>query len=115
MTYIEPSGQRLPTNKIEWVTTDGSGNGLARFFSKLEITGDDFTEVAPIALCRLYCLYIITRLNEKSLHDAYESLVDLYSWQFQQTNVTVHNIERHSIGKSRVKHIEKAPFAFREE
>jgi hypothetical protein len=102
-------------NALEWSVSDESAGGKAQFFSKLEITGDDLSGIASVAMCRLYCLLIITRLNEKSLHEAYESLSGIYSWQINQGNVTIKDVERHNLGPSNVRRIERTPFAFREE
>jgi hypothetical protein len=39
------------------------------------------SNLAPRDLCRVLCYYLISRLNDASLTEAWESLIGIYKWQ----------------------------------
>lgn len=100
---------------LEWSTTDESTTGKVEFLTKIDVTGEDIGAVSPAAFHRMVCFYVLTRLSEKSLVEACQSLIGIYSWQLNLPNVTIKNPEIRHLGPVVVRQKEKAPFIIRGE
>ena len=53
--------------------TEGEEGGQAKFLTRVEVTGDLSSTAAYTAVCRLVCLYTLSRLSESGLHAAERS------------------------------------------
>lgn len=115
MNYIRLSDPSEAMSHVEWLPTGESGNGIIRFSSQMEVTGEELAATEPVALCRFYCYYAISQLNERSLREAYQTLRELYSWQVQEAGISVHEPERRKLGGVKVRQIEKSTPQFRED
>jgi hypothetical protein len=104
----------MPVNTVELTATDHCAGGLIHFNTRITMTGDDLSAIAPAALCRLICYYVIGQLNDRSLMDACQSLVEIYAWQ-NRTPSTAADRPTKRLGPAAVKKMERVPFAFREE
>jgi hypothetical protein len=78
------------------------------------MTGDDISAIAPTALCRIICHYVIGHLTDASLMDACQSLTEIYAWQNRVPSVP-HERPSKQLGPATVRKVERTPFAFREE
>jgi hypothetical protein len=114
MTSTWPSNPNLQVHKFEWSSLD-EGQDFARFTTTVEVTGDDYTEVAPVVLRRLLCFYVISQMTEKSLGEAFDSLSEIYRWQIQQASVPKHSVDVRNVGQSKIRAIERTPFTVRED
>jgi hypothetical protein len=79
------------------------------------MTGDDVSALAPTALCRLYCYYIIGQLSEASITEACQSLAEIYSWQTNKPAARSEAPQPQSLGYPAVKDVERVPFVYRED
>jgi hypothetical protein len=109
-----PNFSILPVNTLELTATDRCAGGLVQFNTRMTMTGDDLSAIAPAALSRLICYYVVGQLSDKSLMDACQSLTEIYAWQNRPTPAVPEQSTRH-LGKAAVRKTERAPFAFREE
>jgi hypothetical protein len=63
----------------------------------------------------MICLYLIGRLNEKSLLAASEWLADIYAWQIREPLFVQKVPETRFLSVSGVDTVERSPFTFRDE
>jgi hypothetical protein len=115
MGEIEPRTSAPETATFAWDAIDESGATRIKFLTAAERTGDSFADLSENAMRRLICLFIVSHLSSKHLSEAYESLVDLYSWQLKGPLITpVQPVEQTVPSPAQVQ-VERVPFAFREE
>jgi hypothetical protein len=90
MRYTTPSSL-LPWTTTPWASNlaidrnwgvmDEVSHGGAQFLTTTQVTGETMADLPAAAFSRMICLYLIGRLNEKSLLAASESLANIYIWQ----------------------------------
>jgi hypothetical protein len=64
---------------------------------------------------RMLCLRIIGHLSGKALGDACQALVDIYSWQIEQTHSVPQIPELRRRAAAGVRRVERVPFALDED
>ena len=89
VTTATPQGRQLGLSGLQWSLVDEGTNGKVRFLNTVEITGRREADIPQIALYRIACYLLLSYFDEKSLVDAYQSLTDIYSWQWDR-NITHH-------------------------
>ena len=114
LTHTPSSFSTVPLNTFELTATDHCAGGLIQFNTRMTMTGDDLSAIAPTALCRLVCYYVIGQLNEKSLMDACQSLVEIYAWQNRPPSTPSERPTK-NLGPAAVRKVERSPFVFRED
>jgi len=65
-------------NAFELSTVDEGPDGRVRFLTTAEITGASIADLPQPALCRMFCIYVVTHLSEKYLLDACHSGRNLF-------------------------------------
>jgi|SRR5215471_6642219 len=116
--YVMPWGQlSLSTDKanaFELSTVDEGPDGRVRFLTTAEITGASIADLPQAALCRMFCIYVVTHLSEKYLLDACHSLAEIYSWQINEAKQSkqISGQTYHQV--SQVTQREKPPFVYDE-
>jgi hypothetical protein len=66
---------------VQLTAIDEGPDGKVKFLTTAEITGQSVSSLPQSALCRMFCMYVVTHLSEKYLLDACHSLTEIYSWQ----------------------------------
>jgi len=96
--------------------SDGTGDGSVSFCTTAVLTGADWKAVQPAAMYRLVCLGLLWRLDEKSLRDAYDSLIDAYTTQNERVQAVEHpRPEARWVAAQGVDRVERTPFQFHDE
>ena len=105
----------LPSKHAFRSTVDETTGGKVQFVMTFDIDAPTPAHASQEAWCRMLCLFIVGHLSGKALSDACESLTDIYSWQIEQTRPIpqIPEPRRHAV--SRVRQIERVPFAFDED
>lgn len=107
-------GQLIQTpdnpNAYELTTLDEGPCGNVRFVTTAEVTGQSIEDLPESAVCRMLCLYIVTRLDETYLKDACGSLIDIFSWQINETYQTGYEPRRSQHTVSTITRRQQAPF-----
>ena len=97
---------------LKLTALDEGPDGKVQFITTAEITGQS-SDIPQSALCRIFCMYVVTRLSEKYLLDACHSLAEIYSWQIGESQQNpLPNRTHHPI--SGVTQRERAPFVYDE-
>jgi hypothetical protein len=100
-----------PTSAAQWTWADTAADGNVRYTATVDVTGQVPVEHHPAAVCRMLCLYIVSRLNDESIMEAYELLNDVYSWQQEKLKVEVHEPQPEYLGTYRDdRRLERTPF-----
>jgi hypothetical protein len=94
---------------------DETTGGRVQFVTMIDIDAATAAQVPHDAWRRMICFYVVSHLSGNALADACQSLADIYSWQIEQTRTALRIPEstRHAV--SRVRQIERVPFAFDED
>ena len=94
---------------------DETLGGRVMFVTTVDIDAPTLAEVSLDAWRRMLCFYTVSRLSGNALGDACQSLADIYSWQIEQTRPIPLGSEQKRHAVSRVRRVERVPFAFDED
>jgi hypothetical protein len=76
-----------------------------------EVTGQSLSDIPQAALCRIFCMYVVTHLSEKYVWEACHSLADIFSWQINEGQAPqIPQRKFHSV--SQVTQRDRAPFVY---
>lgn len=128
---LEHSGGALPTRSIgllnqqsrpqavpsvlEWLSIDEGTGGRVQIQTVVDITGEDIAAVSQSAWHRMVSVYIVNQLSGKYLTEACESLVDIFSSQFNQGSQTEYVVEKRNLGPASIRRVERSPIIIRED
>ena len=74
----------MQQNLYQLTATDDGPFGNVRLVTTAEVTGNSLETLPEATMCRMISIYIITRLSEKYLKNACESLTEILSWQINE-------------------------------
>jgi len=101
------------------VTTDGEESGQANFLTRVEVTGELSPAAEYTAVCRILCLYTLSRLSENGLREAFRALTDIYSWEQERSQLhpppTIITKKRSHLKPAKITHTKRKPFVFDED
>ena len=105
----------LPEQVFQWSSVDETPGGKVKFVTTVDIDAPTPVEVSRDAWRRMLCFYIVGRLSGNALGDACQSLTDNYTWQIEQTQFVPEIPEQSRHAVSRVRQVERVPFALDED
>jgi hypothetical protein len=113
--YLAPtSGATM--NVLQLGMVDGAGVGSVSFRATATLKGGDWNTISPAAMYRLICLGLLWHLDEQSLTNACESLVDIYVEQRDRgLHIERARPELRWIPVSGLDRVERNPFQFQDE
>ncbi len=113
---LEATDWALPPEQVfQWSSVDETPGGKVRFVTTVDIDAPTLAEVSLDAWRRMLCFYTVSRLSGNALGDACQSLADIYSWQIEQTQFVPEITEQSRHAVSRVRQVERVPFAVDED
>lgn len=114
---LDDSDQHLAfsAHAFQWSAVDETTDGKVQYVTTVDIDVPTPSYVSQEAWCRILCFYIVGHLSGKALVDACESLVDTYRWQIEQARHLPQILQQRRHSVSRIRQVERVPFAFDEE
>jgi hypothetical protein len=86
------------TGGLSWTWADQSPDGGVKFSANVEILPTLSAEYVDMVFLRSVALFLLSKLNEKSLKDAVDSLIDIHKWQIKSEHVKVPESSARYIG-----------------
>jgi hypothetical protein len=101
------------------ITTNGEESGQANFLTRVEVTGELSLAAQYTAVCRVICLFTLSRLSENGLREACRALSDIYSWEQERNQLhptpTIMTRKRSHLKPAKITHTKRKPFVFDED
>jgi hypothetical protein len=72
--------------------------------------GGNLSDIPAAAWQRLFCYVIISRLSDKSINDAWRSLIEIYTWEWEQNRFIAKVPTVGTLPVSSISRIERTPF-----
>ena len=102
--------QQPEPDGTQWAWASGSPDGRIQLSATVDVTDQISTEQHDALVYRAFCLYLITRLDDKSVIRAYETLLDLYSWQQESARTIPSPSTQGVLTLASMPRVERTPF-----
>jgi len=106
----QPVHRELP-DLLQWHVTDEAAGGRVHFMTNVGITGARLSDLPQVALYRMACYFLIGKLDERSLADAFQSLNDTYAWQIDRESEPAQITAQQRVAVGGERQLERTPFA----
>jgi hypothetical protein len=106
---------RASDDTLHWFWGDSSANGQLVYTASVDVAGDAIPDQDGVAFYRAACLFLVSKLDDAKISEAYESLRDLYQWQLDQANIVARQIVSGVLPVQRIARVERPSFIIDED
>lgn len=100
----------LSQGGLFWSSDDQSPDGAAQFNTRVAIAPSLTAEHAESAFMRAFSMYLLSKLDDNSLKEAFESLSEIYRWQIESADIVVNEPTVHYLGAFKPRLVKREPF-----
>ena len=83
LTLHEPQPVMTETAPGNWMVWGTCADGYVSHLTNIHLTGSIPHEAMTASLCRVVCLYMISKLDNKRVSEACEAISEIYKWQIE--------------------------------